>query len=374
MSARSTFRLWFAIHQWTSLICTLFMLLLCLTGLPLIFAEEIDLALGRNIAAPAAAGEGRGADVDAIVADALARRPGDAVQFLVGDADEPALLSVRLGKTPASADVTAFYLYDARSGAFLHDFPLDSGFINLMFRLHYDLFAGLPGSLLLGAMGLLLLASLVSGAALYHYHMGKSAFGSVRRTGSRRLAWLDLHNLLGIATLVWLAAVGLTGVVNTLAEPIFQRWQDTELAAMLAPYRESPPVSGLGRAGAALASAMRAAPDMALSFLAFPGNDFAGPSQFVAFMQGNTPLTSQLLTPVVIDAGSGHVLATRSLPAYVKALLLSKPLHFGNYGGLPLKCLWLALDLVAIAVLASGVYLWLARRRWRLPAAAGATV
>lgn len=370
MSARSTFRLWFAVHQWTSLICTLFMLLLCLTGLPLIFAEEIDLALGRNVAAPAAAVNGRRADVDAIVADALARRPGDAVQFLVGDADEPALLSVRLGKTPASADVTAFYLYDARSGAFLHDFPLDSGFINLMFRLHYDLFAGLPGSLLLGAMGLLLLASLISGAVLYHYHMGKSAFGSVRRAGSRRLAWLDLHNLLGIASLVWLAAVGLTGVVNTLAEPIFQRWQDTELASLLAPYRALPPVSGHGRADAALATAMRAAPGMALSFLAFPGNDFAGPSQFVAFMQGNTPLTSQLLTPVVIDAESSQVLATRELPAYVKALLLSKPLHFGNYGGLPLKCLWLALDLFAIVVLVSGVYLWLARRRWQLPATA----
>lgn len=372
MSAKSTFKIWYWLHQWTSLICTLFMLLLCLTGLPLIFAEEIDLALGRNIAAPERPDDQRQADIDAIVADALARRPGDTVQFLVGDAEEPALWSVRLGKTAASSDVSAFYLYDARNGEFLHNVPLDSGFINLMFRLHYDLFAGLPGSLLLGAMGLLLLASLVSGAVLYHYHMAKLPFGSVRHAGSRRLVWLDLHNLLGIATLVWLTVVGLTGVVNTVAEPIFQRWQDTELAAMLAPYQGQAPVSGQGRAGAALAAALRAAPDMALSFMAFPGNEFAGPRQFVAFLQGNTPLTSQLLTPVVIDAATSEVLAKRELPAYVKALLLSKPLHFGNYGGLPLKCLWLVLDLIAIAVLISGVYLWLARRRWQLPAVAGA--
>jgi|GEM_PF-2059201 len=33
---------WFWIHNWTSLICTAFLLLLCLTGLPLIFADEID--------------------------------------------------------------------------------------------------------------------------------------------------------------------------------------------------------------------------------------------------------------------------------------------------------------------------------------------
>lgn len=38
-----------------------------------------------------------------------------------------------------------------------------------------------------------------------------------------------------------------------------------------------------------------------------------------------------------------------------------QPLHFGNYGGMPLKILWALLDLLAILVLASGLYLWLER-------------
>ena len=42
---------------------------------------------------------------------------------------------------------------------------------------------------------------------------------------------------------------------------------------------------------------------------------------------------------------------------------LSRPLHFGDYGGLPLKIIWALLDLAAILVLASGVYLWLGKRR-----------
>lgn len=33
---------WFLVHKWTSLICTLFLLMLCLTGLPLVFYEEIE--------------------------------------------------------------------------------------------------------------------------------------------------------------------------------------------------------------------------------------------------------------------------------------------------------------------------------------------
>ncbi|MHC2630366.1 putative iron-regulated membrane protein [Bradyrhizobium liaoningense] len=40
---------------------------------------------------------------------------------------------------------------------------------------------------------------------------------------------------------------------------------------------------------------------------------------------------------------------------------MSRPLHFGDYGGLPLKIIWALLDFAAIVVLASGVYLWLGR-------------
>ena len=45
MKAR-TVRLWSVVHTWSSLISTLFLLLLCLTGLPLIFYHEIDELLG----------------------------------------------------------------------------------------------------------------------------------------------------------------------------------------------------------------------------------------------------------------------------------------------------------------------------------------
>jgi len=46
----------------------------------------------------------------------------------------------------------------------------------------------------------------------------------------------------------------------------------------------------------------------------------------------------------------------------MKALQLSQPLHFGDYGGVPLKLLWAALTLITILVLGSGLYLWLGRR------------
>jgi uncharacterized iron-regulated membrane protein len=51
------------------------------------------------------------------------------------------------------------------------------------------------------------------------------------------------------------------------------------------------------------------------------------------------------------------------MPWYANALSLSQPLHFGDYGGLPLKLVWAALDVATIAITGSGLYLWVVRRR-----------
>lgn len=55
------------------------------------------------------------------------------------------------------------------------------------------------------------------------------------------------------------------------------------------------------------------------------------------------------------------------MPWYYQALSLSRPLHFGDYGGLPLKLLWAALTLFTIHVLGTGLYLWLAKRKSSAP-------
>ncbi len=53
------------------------------------------------------------------------------------------------------------------------------------------------------------------------------------------------------------------------------------------------------------------------------------------------------------------------MPWYVNALFLSQPLHFGDYGGMPLKIIWTIFDILSIVVLITGLYLWVARRKAR---------
>jgi uncharacterized iron-regulated membrane protein len=141
---------------------------------------------------------------------------------------------------------------------------------------------------------------------------------------------------------------------------------------MTAKYKDQPPLEQFSSADQAVATARAAAPDSDLSFMAFPGNEFTSPHHYIAFMYGSTPFTSKLLTPVLIDASNGELVDRRSLPWYVKALLLSQPLHFGDYGGMVLKILWALLDILAIVVLGSGVYLWIKKRNVPIEARLGA--
>ena len=366
MLAPTTLRAWFLVHKWTSLLATLWLLLLCVTGLPLIFAHEIDHAMRNSVDPPELAeAPAERASVDAMIADAQARYPDEHMQFVVGDPDEPDVLYVRMGASPEGSTINVFDTYDARTGRHLNVYPLEAGgFMEVMERLHVDLYAGLPGTLFLGSMGLFLVLSLVSGVVLYGRFMRKLRFGTVRDR-TPRLQWLDLHNLLGVATLVWLLVVGLTGTINALAIPIFQTWQATELAEMTAAHAapDAPPVTDPVSVDAVLANASAVTPGKVLSFLAFPGNEFASPHHYVAFMVGEEARTARLFTAVLVDAETAEVREVSSMPWYAQVLFVSQPLHFGNYGGLPLKVLWAVLDVLAIVVLGSGVYLWVKKRK-----------
>ena len=76
---------------------------------------------------------------------------------------------------------------------------------------------------------------------------------------------------------------------------------------------------------------------------------------------------------MLVDAGTNELTASPPLPWYLTALLVSQPLHFGDYGGRPMQILWALLDIATIVVLGSGLYLWLRRRSPAKVAAKAAT-
>jgi uncharacterized iron-regulated membrane protein len=364
MIGAAKLRTWSTVHRWTSLICTIFMLLLCLTGLPLIFDHEIDDLVGDGISAPAHPAGTPMLPLDRIVDAARQKYPNEFVQLFVWDSDRPGL--IRLVMAPVrSANREQYHrlVIDGRTAQILGEPPIDSSVMAFILDLHAELFLGVGGGLFLGAMALLLIGSIVSGVVLYGPFMRKLSFGAVRKDRSRRVTWLDLHNLLGIVTVAWLLVVGATGAMNTLAKPLFDVWRAQELPRLLAPYRDTAIVMEPGSVDAAVETARRAVPDMELSSVLFPSTRFGSPRHYLVWTRGKTALTSRLFTPVLADAETGQLVSARGLPWYLRALEVSRPLHFGDYGGLPLKIIWALLDLMTIVVLGSGLYLWFARSR-----------
>ena len=336
------------------------MLLLCVTGLPLIFNHEInDWMLPQR---PALQEAGHAPKVETIIKRAALARPGERVNYAYFDDTEPMVLVATAPRADSSPDDTHYQLFDLRDGFFYDGPQPNEGLMYIITKLHVDLFAGMKGMLFLGAMAALLVIAIISGVILYAPFMRNLSFGTIRAARSRRIYWLDMHNLLGIATAFWLGVVGLTGAINTLAMPIEMVWQATELSQMAkappdAPNAPQVPVDDV------LAAISAAAPEKRVRTLAFPGTPFASPHHFGAYLIGNTAVTSRLLTPALVDSGTGRLVSMREMPLYAKALFISQPLHFGDYGGLPLKIMWAVLDLLTIVVLGSGLYLWFARRK-----------
>jgi uncharacterized iron-regulated membrane protein len=359
---RRTVLAWAWVHKWSSLVATAFLLMLCLTGLPLIFHEEIDAATGGR-APLAVLPEGTPPkSLDVLLAIALATRPGEVPLYMSFDTDRP-VVNITTGPVPDAAEAAMHFLsLDARSGAILPA-ATEGGVMHVLLELHTDMLLGLPGKLFLGAMGLLCVIAIVSGIVLYAPFMRRFGFGTVRRDHGARAKWLDVHNLFGIVTIAWLAVVALTGTINTLSEQITNAWKADQLAAMVAPFAGQPVPADFSSVQAAVELAEARAPGMRPQFIAFPGVAFSSTHHFGVFMQGRTPLTAKLLTPVLIEAETGRFADMRPMPWYMQGLLLSQPLHFGDYGGLAMKLLWAALDLVTIVVLGSGLYLWIGRRR-----------
>ncbi|MDG2522167.1 PepSY domain-containing protein [Caulobacter segnis] len=354
-----TLRSWFWVHKWTSLLCTLFLLLLCVTGLPLIFSEEIGHLTGSAVEpAPPSAGS-KPLNVDDLVATANAKYPADVPLFFGWDPHSTGVY-VNLGAEPSTpAPKMNTVVMDSHTARDMEAPQFNTGFMYVLLRLHTDLYGGLVGYLFLGVMGLLFVVSTVSGVVLYAPFMKKQPFGVFRTDRSRRLAWLDLHNLLGAASIVWVLTVGVTGAFNTIAGPLQSAWQADAVSAFAAKYEGRPLPSKLASVHQAIETAKAAEPGMRPAFVSWPGTGYSGDHHYGVFMSGTSPLTAQLYRPVLIDAASGRLTAQPKAPWYITALLLSQPLHFGNYGGLALKFIWALFDLLVIAILVSGVVLWL---------------
>jgi len=113
MHAR-TIRAWSWTHKWSSLVSTLFLLMLCVTGLPLVFTHEIEEVLLPQAWTPANP-DGPLLSLDEVLAAGLALHPGEVPAFMSFDEDRP-VVNVTSVEPNAPAGKYSFEPIDRTSG------------------------------------------------------------------------------------------------------------------------------------------------------------------------------------------------------------------------------------------------------------------
>src|SRR5262245_48178439 len=86
---RAAFRKWYWVHKWSSLACTLFLLVICISGLPLIFREEIGDLLDDSLPYASVPQETPNASLDRFAELSRKMYPNDIIVSLFIDDDEP---------------------------------------------------------------------------------------------------------------------------------------------------------------------------------------------------------------------------------------------------------------------------------------------
>ncbi len=246
---------------------------------------------------------------------------------------------------------------------------------NFLYGLHYTLnipvAQGLVGITIVGILGMLMIALALSGL-IAHPKIFRDAF-RLRARHNGGVALADWHNRLSVWTLPFTLAIAVTGAVIGLATvasyAISARYYggDTEAfyATMFGEEGESDAAAAPPPNVAAALRYMEANyPELRLTYVVVHEPGTAG--QHVQIV-GEHPRRLIFGEYYMFDA-AGNFEGTAGLADGAlgqQAAASNYNLHFGNYGGLPVKIAYALLGLALTAVCATGTFIWLGKRRRR---------
>ena len=221
--------------------------------------------------------------------------------------------------------------------------------------------AGIPGAVggyTMGVVAVLYALALISGTVLLLPRLKRQLF-ALRPEGGRRRAWLDLHNLLGLTALPFHLAIAITTAVFVFYAPLEQAMRalspaaDTDVAEAAGQGELLPPAT-------LLACAQAFAPALQAERMVFDALDDRAEA-LVVVLSGTATGGRRLY--VALNPYGGALRYRNSGGSFYHAASDAfAALHFGNYGGYPLRWLYFVLALAGAVLFYTGNLLWLGKR------------
>lgn len=355
--------LWYALHRWFGLPVWLLLLFVCVTGTLACVSHEILWLVDPETRAPNPEQQAHvsyGAMLTAIE-DSWPR----ADPLFIAD-DAPYLATRVIAALPGAPAATIYV--NQYSGA-IQGINRGPTFPDFMRSLHGWLLIPWDegtswGYYLVGLLGLLLLGSLVT-ALVLDKNFWHSFYRPRLRTGSPRLFWSDLHRVIGVWLIPFIAIIGATGLwyltqgalwdAQTLIQPpapMLERQELPELA------QGAPEAVGIETAVAAARGAIE---DMNIEWISLPETAY---HTVEVYGQSGFPLVSDFAVAAYINPYNGAVAGVRDLAGLGPLQWIdhiADPLHYGNFGGLWSKAIWFVFGSALSALILTGMLVWLRR-------------
>lgn len=350
------------LHRWSTFVLGALFLLVSVTGSVLVFGDEIDRVARPDLFAFTPGDVGPDSALAAIRA-AAPERPVSWLWF--PRPERPVYVGELAGPVARHVHV------DPGTGRVLG--ARGEPVINRIRQLHVNLMSGTTGAQLVGWLGIALLVMMISGIYLWWPGLRRMSLGfRLRRRGGASLVNYDLHNLTGIFSAPLLALITLTGVAiifgpvtRAVLHALWLRSPEpvVRLESQRVPAADSLPMLPL-------AEVVRRAQDT------IPGYDL----MVVVLPQGDRGYQVRMSQPgvryrdglvrVLIDPRSGEVIGTLDMrtlsppDAFRRRWFIS--LHVGEYGGVPMRLLYVVIGLVPVGLAVTGLTVWWLRRKGRL--------
>jgi uncharacterized iron-regulated membrane protein len=334
------------LHGLIGILGGLLLVVMGLTGSAIVFHQEIDRALNPDLMQVVP--QGKPVAIEAFWSSVQTYFPDSRLE------------SIQLPQAPSETYQLQFTLKDKTAqdlfvhpytGAILGDRQPEHTLIGILYKVHHDFFVGHLGLYLVGISGLILIVQAITGLVLWTGWRKLASGFHIRWRAPFQLLSFDLHNVGGIISNVFLLVTGFTGVIIVGAHILLE---PPAIAELPPPFQTAIPLSELIR------SADRAMPEGKTMSISFPD-----PQTIVVTKQLPQDHPRFYFSSVTLDGSTGNVLEVNKVvepPAMWKFLIPIAELHFGTFGGLPTRIVYLLIGWMPVLLLVTGLMMWRRRR------------
>lgn len=348
-------------HAAIGLIAGALLYIVSLTGTVAVFYQELQRVEQPN--AP---------EMKSITPQAV-QRGVEAV--LASEADQPStthlyvlLPGEELPRTVITTDTQAVYL--AQDGTIAG--PEEIAWSDFLVKLHYTLnLPVLVGITIVGILGVMMLALAVSGIVA-HPRVFRDAF-RLRTRNSNGVGLADWHNRLSVWTLPFSVAIALTGALIGLASitayGVAADDYQGDVEAVYGPIfgeegEADPRPASVPDVAAALVHMADSYPELNLTY-AILHDPMTRGQQIQIVGEHDRRLIFGEYYAFGADGTFEHTTGLADGDWGQQAAASTYQLHFGTFGGLPVKLAYLLFGVALTAICATGTYIWLGKRRRR---------